>query len=458
MRAVFAAPACLAVAAFFLSPAPALFAAPATGQSNPAFEDEVLVLVNQERWTNGQLPPLKRNDVLAAVALDHSTNMAERDFFAHCDLDTKEGAGTRVAAAGYAYNAMGENIAAGYQTPAQVMNGWMNSPGHRNNILNANFREIGVGYYIQSNDDGNVRFDSNGDCTGDTFNNGPYASYWTQDFGRVGSVYPVVINREAVTTASPDVDLYVYGEGWAQEMRFRNESGAWSAWEPYAADAAWTLSPGGGAKTVTVELRNGTTVRSASDEILLEGPVPVTLLAFSAGRTEEGVVVAWRVSGDTDLSGFDLYRAADGGDPVRVTETSLTGDTDYRVVDAAAPDGSLVYRLAEVSRTGETRWLASAAVAASSTPVPVLSSRPNPFFAEARITYSVPRTAPVRLAVYDVRGALVATLVDAVEGPGTKTVAWNGRTRSGAEASAGLYVLRLRVGTAVTTQKIVRHR
>jgi hypothetical protein len=271
-------------------------------------------------------------------------------------------------------------------------------------------------------------------------------------------VYPVVINREAVTTASPDVDLYVYGEGWAQEMRFRNESGAWSAWEPYAADAAWTLSPGGGAKTVTVELRNGTTVRSASDEILLEGPVPVTLLAFSAGRTEEGVVVAWRVSGDTDLSGFDLYRAADGGDPVRVTETSLTGDTDYRVVDAAAPDGSLVYRLAEVSRTGETRWLASAAVAASSTPVPVLSSRPNPFFAEARITYSVPRAAPVRLAVYDVRGALVATLVDAVEGPGTKTVAWNGRTRSGAEASAGLYVLRLRVGTAVTTQKIVRHR
>lgn len=430
----------------------------AAGQTNPSYEDEVIVLVNQERWNNGQLPPLKRNDVLAAAARDHSTNMGERDFFAHCDLDTGEGPGTRVSDAGYAYNAMGENIAAGYQTPAQVMNGWMNSPGHRANILNTNFREIGAGYYFQTNDAGDVRFDTNGDCTGDSFNNGPYASYWTQDFGRVGNVYPVVINREAPSTASADVDLYVYGAGWAQEMRFRNESGSWSDWEPYAADVAWTLSPGGGAKTVSVELRNGTTVLSAQDEIVLDAPVPVTLLAYDARRTGPDVAVTWSVAGDAGLSGFDVYRSEGAGDPVRLTETLLAGRTDYRFVDAGAPAGDLVYRLAEVSRTGETTWLASATVAAGTAPFALLSSYPNPFFSETRITYTLSRPSPVRLAVYDVRGALVATLVDAEEGPGTKTVSWSGRTASGAAAPAGFYVLRLEAGGTVLTRKVVRSR
>jgi uncharacterized protein YkwD len=57
------------------------------------------------------------------------------------------------------------------------MSGWMASSGHRANILSTSRREIGVGYVLQSNDQGDVRSDVNGDCTPDSFRNGPYHRY-----------------------------------------------------------------------------------------------------------------------------------------------------------------------------------------------------------------------------------------------------------------------------------------
>jgi hypothetical protein len=202
--------------------------------------------------------------------------MAQRDFFAHCDLDTGASPWDRMQAVGYSYNSAGENIAAGYSSPASVMAGWMSSSGHRANILSTSYRELGIGYFYQSGDQGNVRFDDNGDCTADEFNNGPYFSYWTQNFGRRNSVYPVVINREAYETGSAAVDLYVYGEGWAQDMRFCNSGGTWSAWQPYAPDASWTLTGGSGLRYVIAQIRNGGTTYTAYDSIFLN-----TAAAFS---------------------------------------------------------------------------------------------------------------------------------------------------------------------------------
>ena len=151
---------------------------------------------------------------------------------------------------------------------------WMGSPGHRANILQMNFREIGVGYVNDGADVANVRRDLNGDCVSDTFGTGPWFHYWTQNFGRRTNVYPVVINREAYETSNQRVSLYVYGADFAVDMRFRNGSGAFSSWEAYDANKAWTLSSGGGLKEVFAEIRNGGTVRSASDTIILTGPTP----------------------------------------------------------------------------------------------------------------------------------------------------------------------------------------
>jgi uncharacterized protein YkwD len=240
------------------------------------FAERVLMIVNQERWHNGQLPPLKGNALLNDAAITHSSNMAVRNFVAHCDLDTHSSPWDRMNAAGYTgYNYAGENIAWGYSSPESVMSGWMNSTGHRNNILSTNFREIGIGYVFQGDDQANVRYDSNGDCNADGVYSWVFYRYWTQNFGRISSVMPVVINREAVEATSGQVDLYMYGEGWATEMRFRNESGSWGEWQPYQANSTWQLSAGNGDKIVYAEIRDGGgSVRSAQDGIYLNSPEP----------------------------------------------------------------------------------------------------------------------------------------------------------------------------------------
>jgi uncharacterized protein YkwD len=259
---------------------------PLVAHAQATFEDQVLEIVNQERWNNGQLAPLKRCDLLDTSTGLHSDNMAVRNFHAHCDPDTKTLPWNRMNAAGYIYNSAGENIAAGYTTPSAVMTAWMGSSGHRANILSTTFREIGIGYVYQSGDAANVRGDANGDCTADTFNGGPYGHYWTQNFGRRNFVYPVVVNREAYESTSRDVSLYIYGDGFAVDMRIRNDAGTWSDWMPYATNKSWTLSAVNGVRTVEVEIRSGATVFSASDTIVLDAvltAVPAEGIASTPG-------------------------------------------------------------------------------------------------------------------------------------------------------------------------------
>jgi hypothetical protein len=123
----------------------------------------------------------------------------------------------------------------------------MNSSGHRANILSSSNREIGVGYWP----------------------GGSYGKYWVQDFGRRSTVYPIVINLEYAQTTSPDVQLYIYGQGLWSEMRLRNDEGAWGPWQPFQPRLNWRLNWVKGIRTVTVELRNGSQTTQSSDTIEL---------------------------------------------------------------------------------------------------------------------------------------------------------------------------------------------
>ncbi len=262
---------------------------PLVAGAGPSYEEQVLELVNQERWNNGQLPPLKGQTQLDLAAETHSTNMGVRNFFAHCDLDTHTLPWDRMTAAGYIWNSAGENIAAGYTTPAAVMAAWMASSGHRANILSTSYRELGVGYYLDGADAANVRLDQlpagNPDCFQDG-TGGPYVRYWTQNLGRRDSVYPMVIEREAYSTATRNVDLYLYGSGSATEMRIRNDTGVFTAWMPFSANFPWQLSSGGGVKTVIAEVRFGATVRTATDTIVLDQALDVIFEdGFESGNT-----------------------------------------------------------------------------------------------------------------------------------------------------------------------------
>jgi uncharacterized protein YkwD len=258
-----------------------------------SFEQDVVELVNQQRWSYDQhaptgpdhLPPLKRATELTSSTELHSFNMADRNFFAHCDLDTLKTPWIRMNDAGYFWSSAGENAAVGQGGPASVMTAWMNSSGHRGNIMRPSFWEIGVGYYYQSSDQGNVRRDLNGDCVADSFNNGPFGTYWTQNFGRRHSVYPVIIEREASSTTSQTVALYVYGAGFAQRMRFSNDGSAYSSWEPYSTAKSWTLSAGGGDKTVWAQLDSdgdSGAEHTASDTIYYSASCPTTTIQNQA--------------------------------------------------------------------------------------------------------------------------------------------------------------------------------
>ncbi|WP_234119528.1 CAP domain-containing protein [Clostridium hydrogenum] len=106
-------------------------------------ENEVARLVNIERSKVG-LPALKYNWELSRVARAKSQDMADKNYFSH-QSPTFGSTFSLITKYGIVYSAAGENIAYGYINPSTVMNGWMNSPGHKANILGKQYNEIGVG-------------------------------------------------------------------------------------------------------------------------------------------------------------------------------------------------------------------------------------------------------------------------------------------------------------------------
>ncbi|MER7701323.1 CAP domain-containing protein [Kitasatospora sp. NPDC097605] len=113
------------------------------GSSNGSFAQQVVDLVNVQRSQAG-CGPLTVDSRLTTAAQVHSDDMADRDFFDHASPEGYH-ADHRIEAAGYRWSTWGENIARGQKDPAAVMESWMNSPGHRANILNCSFKQIGVG-------------------------------------------------------------------------------------------------------------------------------------------------------------------------------------------------------------------------------------------------------------------------------------------------------------------------
>lgn len=124
-----------------------------TTQQTPSslheFEQEVIRLVNVERQKAG-LNALKTNLELSNVARIKSNDMKDKGYFSHTS-PTYGSPFDMMKSFGIRYSYAGENIAMGQRTPEEVMKGWMNSEGHRNNILNPNFTEIGVGYAVDKN-------------------------------------------------------------------------------------------------------------------------------------------------------------------------------------------------------------------------------------------------------------------------------------------------------------------
>jgi uncharacterized YkwD family protein len=116
-----------------------------TASTVTSFEEQVAQLVNQERAKNG-LPALVHRADIKNVAEKKAMDMINSNYFSH----TSPNYGSpfdMLKTFGITYRSAGENIAKGQKSPQEVMNAWMNSSGHRANILNRSYNSIGVGYY-----------------------------------------------------------------------------------------------------------------------------------------------------------------------------------------------------------------------------------------------------------------------------------------------------------------------
>ncbi|MRX72156.1 hypothetical protein GJU40_08330 [Bacillus lacus] len=111
------------------------------------FDYDVLLITNEERVKN-KLKPFTLDMKLSNVALEKSKDMYTKKYFNH-QSPTYGSPFDMMKKFGITYHYAGENIAQGYNNPKAVVNGWMNSPGHRANILNANFSRLGTGYHQQ---------------------------------------------------------------------------------------------------------------------------------------------------------------------------------------------------------------------------------------------------------------------------------------------------------------------
>lgn len=131
---------------------------PLKSQSDTNIENQILSLVNQERSKQG-LQPLTLNWELSRIAKIKSADMRDNNYFSH-QSPTYGSPFDMIKSFGIQYRSAGENIAGGQTSAQKVMSDWMNSSGHRANILNGNYKELGVGY-----------------VTG-----GSYRTYWTQPF------------------------------------------------------------------------------------------------------------------------------------------------------------------------------------------------------------------------------------------------------------------------------------
>jgi uncharacterized YkwD family protein len=114
-----------------------------------AFEQQVLDLTNQQRAKYG-VPALQLDVELSKVAREKSRDMQTKGYFDH-NSPTYGSPFDMMKQFGISYRAAGENIAMGQRSPQEVVNAWMNSEGHRKNILNADFTHIGIGHVAEGN-------------------------------------------------------------------------------------------------------------------------------------------------------------------------------------------------------------------------------------------------------------------------------------------------------------------
>ncbi len=206
--------------------------------------------------------------------------------------------------------------------------------------------------------------------------------------------------------------------------------------------------------------------------------LPVELSSFTVEATNQGVLCKWTTESEIENLGFILerktedtnwleiasYKTADG----LLGQGTISFPTDYEYLDELVqPNTTYEYRLADVDYNGIITYQSIRKVTVEQAPLSskieeftVLPAYPNPFNPSTTIRYGIPvegtgRDLSVQIAIYDITGQLIATLLNEEQSPGWYSVIWNGTNQQGEQVPAGLYFSRIKSGNDVKTVKLM---
>jgi len=188
----------------------------------------------------------------------------------------------------------------------------------------------------------------------------------------------------------------------------------------------------------------------------LSSTVEVAFASFHAELRDDAVRLSWAASSSAPFESFDIYRSeTDEEGFARLNAEPLRAGGDAEYVDATALAGkTYLYRVAAVS--GPEEWRSqTVSIAIPPKPTTLYQNYPNPFNPATTIAFYLPSQARVTLAIYDVSGARIRTLMSGVRPPGRQVATWDGRNDSGLGVCSGVYYYRLAAGKDVITRKLV---
>ena len=171
----------------------------------------------------------------------------------------------------------------------------------------------------------------------------------------------------------------------------------------------------------------------------------VYLMDLQARRSGASCVVSWSIRRPQAHAGFRVWRQSADSALVLLGEAELSGPDSYVFIDEVAPANAAQYWLEEVTSDGSVNWYGPTHLSAAVVPTvfALQQNQPNPFNPRTTLRYSLPCAGRVTLVVYDVRGSVVATLVEAEMSAGEWTVEWDGLDGHGTAVPSGIYLARL---------------
>ncbi|MFH1841844.1 MAG: T9SS type A sorting domain-containing protein, partial [bacterium] len=178
--------------------------------------------------------------------------------------------------------------------------------------------------------------------------------------------------------------------------------------------------------------------------------------AFQASRQGVSARLQWRLAGEATSARFLVWRQTGDEPRVEIGAVDMNGPS-AEFVDPSAPTSEAAYWLQAVRENGVGLWFGPAPLAAANLPAPSLhlaQNRPNPFNPGTTLEFSTAAVGHVRFDLYDSRGRLVVTLVDAVLSSGQHTATWDGRDQNSRAVGSGTYLARLVTANGVQTRKL----